>query len=114
LLFKINFFDEFILGLKMDGKNEFGVFINETKYGKELNNISNVIDYLEHKTNQIPNSNNISLDTTKKSKELEKVIDTEESAYKFIDYLIYFAIVFVIIFFIYIISRRLNLQSETS
>lgn len=48
-LLKHAFLDDNILALKLDSSNEYAVFINETKYGKEINNIQDVIKYLETK-----------------------------------------------------------------
>lgn len=48
-LFRHGFFDDNILALKIDGKVEYAVLINETKYGSELNSISAVTDLLGHK-----------------------------------------------------------------
>ena len=48
-LFKHGFFDENILALKVDGKNEYAFLINENKYDGELNSIEKVIDFLTNK-----------------------------------------------------------------
>jgi len=48
-LFKQGFFDENILALKLDGENSYAFFINETKYDNELNNINDVLLFLEAK-----------------------------------------------------------------
>lgn len=45
-LFKHGFFDENILALKIDGKNEYAILINENKYDGEINSIEKVIDFL--------------------------------------------------------------------
>jgi hypothetical protein len=39
-LFKHGFFDENILALKIDGRNEYAFLINENRYDGELNSIS--------------------------------------------------------------------------
>ena len=48
-LFKHGFFDENILALKVDSKNEYAFLINENKYDGELNSIERVIDFLTKK-----------------------------------------------------------------
>lgn len=48
-LFKHGFFDENILALKIDNKNEYMFLINENKYDGELNSIDRVIDFLTTK-----------------------------------------------------------------
>ncbi|MEI8274322.1 MAG: hypothetical protein WCG08_17045 [Paludibacter sp.] len=48
-LFKHGFFDENILALKIDSKDEYAFLVNETKFDKELNSSSSVIDFLSRK-----------------------------------------------------------------
>ena len=48
-LFKHGFFDENILALKIDSKNEYVFLVNETKYDKELNSLKNIIESLNRK-----------------------------------------------------------------
>ena len=45
-LFRHGFFDENILALKVDSKDEYAVLINESKYQGELNSIAAVINFL--------------------------------------------------------------------
>ncbi len=45
-LFKHGFFDENILALKIDSKDEYAFLVNETKFEKELNNSLNVAEFL--------------------------------------------------------------------
>ncbi len=45
-LFRHGFFDENILALKIDSKEEYAVLINESKYQGELNSIEAVINFL--------------------------------------------------------------------
>ncbi len=47
-LFKHGFFDENILALKIDGSKEYAVFVNESKYGGELNSIDKVSNFLKY------------------------------------------------------------------
>jgi hypothetical protein len=48
-LFKHGFFDENILALKIDGKDEYAFLVNETKFDKELNTLENVFMFLNEK-----------------------------------------------------------------
>ncbi|WP_299002744.1 hypothetical protein [uncultured Tenacibaculum sp.] len=48
-LFKHGFFDENILALKIDSKNEYAFLVNETKFDKELNSLNNIIEFLNKK-----------------------------------------------------------------
>lgn len=45
-LFKQGFFDENILALKIDGKQEYAFFVNETKFDGELNSINKIFEFL--------------------------------------------------------------------
>jgi hypothetical protein len=45
-LFKHGFFDENILALKIDSKDEYVFLVNETRWHKELNSIENIIEFL--------------------------------------------------------------------
>ena len=46
-LLRHGFCDENILALKIDGTEEYAIFINETKYDSELNNLNAVINFLD-------------------------------------------------------------------
>lgn len=48
-LFKHGFFDENILALKIDSKDEYALFVNESKYDKELNSFLGVVEFLRCK-----------------------------------------------------------------
>ena len=48
-LFKHGFFDENILALKIDSKEEYAFLVNETRYDKELNSLEAVGDFLQSK-----------------------------------------------------------------
>jgi hypothetical protein len=48
-LFKHGFFDENILALKIDSKDEYAFLVNETKFGKDLNSSLSVIEFLNNK-----------------------------------------------------------------
>jgi len=48
-LFRHGFFDENILALKIDSKEEYAVLINESKYRGELNSLGAVLSFLNQK-----------------------------------------------------------------
>lgn len=56
-LFKHGFFDENVLALKKDGVEDYAVFINEHKFGTEINNIDDVIKFLTVKYIRQPEMN---------------------------------------------------------
>lgn len=81
-LFKHGFFDENILALKIDNKDEYAILINENKYNDELNSIENVIDFLTNKyvsplvRKKIEDSTGINIEPTKKITETKIVFKT--------------------------------------
>jgi hypothetical protein len=48
-LFRHGFFDENILALKIDGKEEYAFLVNETKFDKELNSADRILEFLQRK-----------------------------------------------------------------
>jgi len=48
-LFKQGFFDQNVLALKIDGKEEYAFLVNENKYDGELNSFDRIIDFLQKK-----------------------------------------------------------------
>lgn len=48
-LMKHGFLDEDIFALKLDSSDTYAFFVNETRYKKELNNIHDILSYLERK-----------------------------------------------------------------
>ena len=48
-LLKHGFFDENVIALKLDSSDSYTFFVNETKYHSELNNIDDVLKFLENK-----------------------------------------------------------------
>lgn len=49
LLFKHGFFDENVIALKLDSNDRYAFFINETKYGSELNSFNDIVKFLSEK-----------------------------------------------------------------
>ena len=47
LLFKCGFLDNTMLALKIDSSNNAVLFVNETKFGKEINNSKDLLNYLK-------------------------------------------------------------------
>jgi len=48
-LFKHGFFDQNVLALKIDSKQEYAVFVNENNYEGELNTLEKAFDFLKRK-----------------------------------------------------------------
>lgn len=48
-LLKHGFFDENVIALKLDSTDKYAFFVNETRYEKELNNIVDILKFLEDK-----------------------------------------------------------------
>lgn len=48
-LFKNGFADDNILALKIDGKNEYAVFVNENNHSSEINSIEKIREFLQNK-----------------------------------------------------------------
>ena len=48
-LLKHGFFDENVIALKLDSTDSYAFFVNETKYDGELNNLVDVLKFLENK-----------------------------------------------------------------
>lgn len=61
-LYKQGFIDEHVMALKIDGINGHYFFINETKYGKEINSIADVNSFLESKYVNTDNKTTYSID----------------------------------------------------
>ncbi|MEZ5003196.1 MAG: hypothetical protein R2730_09170 [Chitinophagales bacterium] len=48
-LFRHGFFDENVLVLKLDGKDEYAVMVNETKFNEKINSILDIENFLKKK-----------------------------------------------------------------
>jgi hypothetical protein len=48
-LFRHGFFDESVLALKIDGKDEYALMVNESQFDKELNSALNILQKLQNK-----------------------------------------------------------------
>ncbi len=48
-LFRHGFFDDTVLALKIDGKEEYAFLVNENKFGEEVNSIATVFGFLKNK-----------------------------------------------------------------
>lgn len=49
LLYKHGFIDDCILALKVDGKEEYALFVNEQWFEKQLKSLNNILAYLDEK-----------------------------------------------------------------
>lgn len=48
-LFKHGFIDDYILALKIDGKDEYALMVNEIKFEEKINSIVKILEFLEKK-----------------------------------------------------------------
>jgi DNA-binding Xre family transcriptional regulator len=79
-LFKHGFFDENVLALKVDSKEEYAFLVNETKYEGELNSIEKVFDFLNQKYIE-PNVLNKVINISENN--IEKIDDRKNTEIKF-------------------------------
>ncbi len=68
-LFKHGFFDDNVLALKLDSSSNYAFLINESKYERELNNISDVLKFLDSK--YLNNTDPIGLTNPKNTNSLD-------------------------------------------
>lgn len=83
-LFKHGFFDENVMALKIDGKEEYAFLVNENRFDGELNSKEKVLKFLSNRylnviSNSLPNSNETN--TVYKTKEQIKSEDDQQSNY---------------------------------
>ncbi len=56
-LYKNGFFDDTLLALKIDGKKDFAIFVNESLHLKEINSLEDVSSFLENKYGDLISTN---------------------------------------------------------
>lgn len=89
-LFKHGFFDENVLALKIDGKDEYAFLVNENKYYGELNSIEKIIDFLNNQylqselINTIKNNTGILIENNKKKEPVffTRTLETDKGVLK--------------------------------
>lgn len=79
-LFKHGFIDDNVLALKVDGKKEYALFVNEQKFDDVLNSVSSVIDflnqtYIEQDENVLSSSNESYLNMNEENTNQTKIIE---------------------------------------
>lgn len=106
-LFKHGFFDENILALKIDGKDEYAFLANENKYdGGELNSSNKILDFLSKKylsnnlKGQIQSQTGLQVNIAEKSNVYATRMPNEEEVKLQHDTAIYSIFTVVIVFFI--------------
>ena len=101
-LFKHGFFDENVLALKIDGKEEYAFMINENKYDGELNSFDKITDFLNRKYINPQVQQVISRQPTDKVK-IEDRIDVEQLPKKTMDkiFVMFFVVILVLFVFVY-------------
>lgn len=66
-LFKHGFFDENILALKIDSKNEYAFLVNESKFEEELNSLESIVEFLNQKYIEFGTNENVGKTEVKES-----------------------------------------------
>jgi hypothetical protein len=89
-LYRHGFVDDYILALKIDGKEEYALLVNDEWFDKHLKTISKILDFLNKK--YIKTENSYKSD----SKEVEKKTDFDEGLIIFIAIVIVIAFIFVL------------------
>lgn len=85
-MFKHGFYDENIIVLKIDGKDEYAFLVNEVEYEKELNTIYAISEFLKNKyLNPIISI----MDKTETTNSLESIINPN---YEILDTSIFFSL----------------------
>lgn len=84
------FFDENVLALKIDGKDEYAFLINENRYDTELNSFSRVIEFINKKYLEptvIPTAEaDYYIESPYKSQKIDQELSKEKSEFqKFYD-----------------------------
>ena len=92
-LFKHGFFDENVMALKIDGKEEYAILVNENRFDGELNSVDKVTEFLGSKYLSVDSQNKIS--TVKKTERI--VIADKQDDTKSTLITIFFIIIMVII-----------------
>lgn len=64
-LFKQGFFDENVLALKVDSKEEYAFLVNENRYDGEINSVDKATDFLSQKYLIEPQQKTVELKTIK-------------------------------------------------
>ena len=81
-LFKHGFIDDYILALKIDGKDEYALLVNEIKFEERINSIPSVLEFLE-KRYLNHNNKTIIIPKTKKDLVLTKTQITRKRVIDF-------------------------------
>ena len=92
-LFKHGFFDENVMALKIDGKEEYAILVNENRFDGELNSVDKVTEFLSSKYLSIDSQNKIS--TVEKTGSI--LIADKQDDIKFTLIAYFFIIIMVII-----------------
>ena len=77
-LLKQGFFDENVIALKIDSTNSYAFFVNETNYHKELNNIDDILRFLENK--YLRTNNTVSQTNSFENEKLQEYKESEPTA----------------------------------
>ncbi|WP_461099069.1 hypothetical protein [Telluribacter humicola] len=102
-LYKHGFFDETVLVLKVDGMDDYVVFVNEVKFDKGVKSLESIATSLENKYIKKNVNNDISIDAKTLRKENINNVDNSGS----FDNIFWFLLAFILgLLFIYSIAFR--------
>ena len=99
-LFKHGFFDENVMALKIDGKEEYAFLVNENRFDGELNSKEKVLQFLSNRyLNLIPSEKTkVQPETVAEFRKTKEQIESEEKRLN--NFAIGFVVIMMVIFLI--------------
>ena len=108
-LFKHGFFDENVMALKIDGKEEYAILVNENRFDGELNSKENVLKFLANR--YLVEGTQIPLQSTNvKSPQPELTEEEKELQRKSAIQAIFFAVALFLLFCLIIYATNTNVK----
>ena len=101
-LFKHGFFDENVMALKIDGKEEYAILVNESRFNGELNSVDKVTDFLSTKYLSSKFHEEIGIKRESEDKIVNKYNTEKENEAYIINSIIFVIVCLVTIFFFYL------------
>jgi hypothetical protein len=96
-LFKHGFFDENVMALKIDGKEEYALLVNENRFDGELNSVDKVTEFLDSKYLSIDSQNKISAVERTGNIIKERIVIDDQQNVNLSSLIFYFIIVVMVI-----------------
>jgi hypothetical protein len=108
-LFKHGFFDENVMALKIDGKEEYALLVNENRFDGELNSKEKVLEFLSNRYLNLVTNTPIE----KKQEDIisisksQKRLNEDQNAERILNYIAYFVAFFIVaMIFVSVISYQ--------